>query len=255
MDNSNILFAKNSTTGTITSVNAINGNTIITSPNFISSLDDVSISSNTTNQTLVYNSTTGKWGNQFLTFAGLSDCNFTNPQNNQFIKYDTATSKFINRELYYCYINYSGKIKDSLFPTSTYQNLLKTSTYTSLSNQNQTTNGITVNNIDGYFTGLQSNLTYSITVKINMNPSSISAGNLTITINGTNNLGSWGIILSGGTSSLAFNNQVHTMNISNCIVKLTTTSYTYYTVQLFYNGSYIGLTPDDFNMTLTIQEL
>ena len=254
MDNSNILFAKNSTTGTITSVNAINGNTIITTPNFIRNLDDVSITSNTTNQSLVYNATTGKWANQFLTLAGLSDCNISNPQNNQYIKYDPSTSKFINRALNYCYINYSGKIKDSLFPTSSYQNLLKTSTYTSLSNQNQTANGITVNNTDGYFTGLQPYIYYLINVKINMNPTSLSAANLTIIVCGSNTLGTWSV-LTNGTSILSFNNQVHTMNISNNVVYTSTTPYTYYTVQLFYGGSYTGITADDFNMTLTVQEL
>jgi hypothetical protein len=256
MDNNNILFTKNATTGQMTAVGAINSNTMITTPNRLSGLSDTNIVSPATNQGLLYNSTTGKWENKNFLLSGLNDCNFTTPTNSDFIKYDPFTAKFVNRPLQYASCNITGKLNDALFPNGSPPGtsiLDITNIFTSITTNDIYENGLTINQTNGLIQGIVGTRTYLITAKINLSPTLIAGGGLYLFI-GTQT----GVAFTSGTSSACF------FNTSSSQLPASL-SYIYsapgsglpdgISIRLFLNTGYTGITPDDCSINIVMREL
>ena len=251
MDNNNILFTKNATTGAITAVGGINGNTIISTPNKLSTLGDTSIVSPATGQGLIYNSTNQKWENKNLNLSSLNDCNFSSPQSGDFIKWDGTTSKFINRQLQYANLNITGKINNSLFPSILGVPLIAVDNYTSTTAYDTFENGLSFNQTNGLILGMVLNRTYLITAKINLSPTGTSGGSMSLLIG----LQTGGAYTSGSSSTYYFNNSNSQLCASVSHIVNLTTSPDGIMVKIVYNQTYVGITPDDCNVVITIREL
>jgi hypothetical protein len=254
MDNNNLLFTRNTTTNIITAVNAVNGNTMISNTNNLKNLFDVNINNPLNNQALVYNSGTTKWENKTLSFDGssLNDLLLSGPQETDFIKWNPTNGRFINRPLQSFSANISGKINDALFPNTLYGfNVLGLSNYIGTPTINIFENNITVNT-DGVLTGFITNRVYLFTARLSLIPTSTGAGTLYLTIGSLT-----GSAYSASTVSLlSISNQTHEISVSvNFILPAPTTLPDGYTVKLSFSGAYTGITPNDTNFTLSIQEL
>jgi hypothetical protein len=252
MDNNNLLFTRNNTSNITTAVNAVNGNTMITNTNNLSDLFDIVVNNPLNNQVLVYNSGTTKWENKTLSFDGLSDVLISGPQETDFIKWNPTNSRFINRPLQFFSANVSGKINNALFPNTVYGfNVLNLLNYTGTPTINIFENNITVDT-NGVLTGFITNRVYLFTARISLIPTSTATGTLYFSIGSLT--GSTYTALSASLMSIS--NQGHEIPISvYYILVAPTTLPDGYTVKLSFSGTYTGITPNDTNFTLSIQEL
>jgi hypothetical protein len=219
----------------------------------MANLGDTNLVSPASGQSLIYNLTTQKWENKDLNLATLNDCNFTTPISGDFVKWDFPTSKFINRPLQYASVNISGKINNS-FVVGTNPNLalMNTTNYTSITNNNTFVNGLTVNQTLGLIQGLLINRSYLITAKLTLSPTGTTAGQLNFQA-GTQTGASY---TPGGTSSYYFNNSNSQLPVSVSFVSNLTSAIDGIMVKILYSGStYVGITPDDCNLVVSVKEL
>jgi hypothetical protein len=252
MDNSNILFTKNIKNGSITRVGGITQTIMITTPNFINDLLDVNINNILNNQAFVYNSTNQKWENKVLNLSGLNGVLFDNPQNGDFIKWDPTIEKWVNRPLQFFSANVSGKLNNALFPNTIYGfNVLGALNYTGSPTIDLFERGLIVSQA-GILTGFRATRIYLFTARIVLSPSANTSGTVNLSIGSLT--GSTFTPL--GISTINVNNQAHEIpvSVSATIVELDPQPDGY-TVRFSFDGTYTGITPNDTNFTLSIQEL
>lgn len=251
MDNNNILFTKNAITGLVTAVGGTSGNTIITTPNKMAQLGDANIIAPATGQSLIYNSTNSKWENKNLNLSTLNDCNFTTPLSGDFIKWDYPTSKFINRPLQYASVNITGKINNTSLSTLN-PALMTSSNYTSITTYDTFVNGLTVNQTLGQIQGLLINRTYLITAKLTLSPTGTTGGQLNLQV-GTQTGATYS---SGSSSTYYFNNSNSQLSASvSYIINLTSAVDGIMVKVLYSGGTYVGITPNDCNVVVSVKEL
>jgi len=241
------------TTGKVQALRSV-GNLLVNANN-ISDLDDATITTPATGQTLIWNGS--KWVNQSLYFASsLSDLVITAPQVKDRIMYDVGTAKWTNQSPYYYSFNCYGKFKDSyiqsLTGTTSFLNLLvnDTAIFDSYTLSNSESNGFTLNNTTGAIEGFRASAV--CTASYNMSLSINTVNNLTSFFYGVRNL--------AGSTTVSSNTSANTLDIkfkaldSNFTTTLTSMTIFPY-VSLSATNNYTGQATQDFSFSFSIYEI
>ena len=248
--NSTILFTK-SENGTLDRVIGLNDTTILTTNKNLSQLSDVDTTGVSDQTVLLYNSSNAKWEATLPSFTSLSDVSFNNLQASNVIKWNSTQQRWVNRDLGYAILTISGKIKDSVFNTGNVSfNLLNPSNYEAgtftispYSNNNIVINTTTTFNISGLISGA------SYRVEMNFNYSIFSSPGAIATIsNSIQNPGQVAV----ANCSLSSTGRVASTSMS--AVTATTTALTF-TALKTPSGTFVGTTPLDTNITISIIEM
>lgn len=160
------------TTGTIQQLKSNNG--LLINSNKLSELDDVTIATPISKQSIVYDSGTSKWSNQDLLLASsLTDVTITSPLAEDRIVYNPTILKWVNQQPYYFSIQITGKLKDSyiqsMVGSTTLLNLLynDSTKFDSYTVNNTSANGLYMD-ASGNLNGFRNNSLYSWESSINM---------------------------------------------------------------------------------------
>lgn len=242
---SSIIFTKN-LSGTIDTVLGINNNTVLTTPRNLGQLADVDVSTVVPNNSLIYNTVTGKWEATYPSFTNCQDVSFNNLSSSNTVKWNSVTSRWVNRDLDYSVISISGKLKDSVVGSNVEFNLLNENNYTTFNISTSNNNGInwdSNNNVSGFTIGRN----YKIESCISYNVSSFP----------TTDVGTFvSIIKNGGlginTINFSFPQPARNYVINNSIVNNALTSVSYFGRYPF---AITGVSGFDVNITLTVIEI
>lgn len=242
---SNYIFAK-TTSGVITPLIS-SGNTLVCSST-IGTLEDCNISGQTANQTLLYNSTSGKWENQTLSLNTLSDVLITAPTEADKLVYSTSLLKWINvTPAYYCVNIYNSKLKDTSVNSYASLNLLDSANYDTYY-EDVVSYGLTrsSNQITGYRTNAQYKVDLTITLAMTAITGSSTFSFVWRTTAGNN--------ISTTAMNVA-NNPSKTMCLT-AVKVYSNSTLLYPAIQLNSTGSpsYTGLPAGDISMSLVICE-
>jgi len=244
---STIIWTKNEN-GTLDRVLGINSNTLLTFNKNISQLSDVDATGVSSQKALIYNSSLQKWVASLPNFADLGDVSITSPQGGDNIKWNSSLSKWVNRPLGYAIITISGRIKDSKFAVNdTYFNLLNPDSYDTFeispfSNANINIDTTTNFNINGLVSGVN----YRVECNFNYY---YTAGTGIATLQATNA----GAQVS--FNSISINASAKILVCSMTFVINTLTALTFNIKQGFATPSFVGLTPTNANITMSIIEM
>jgi hypothetical protein len=249
---SQVIWTKNEN-NTLDRVLGINSNTLLTTNKNISQLSDVDASGVSSQKALIYNSSTEKWEAALPNFRDLGDVVITSPQGGDSIKWNSTTSKWVNRQLGYAILTISGRIKDSKFAVSdTYFNLLNPDNYepdtfviSPFSSSGINIDTTTTFNVNGLTSGA------NYRVECNFNYYYTAGGNGVLTLQGANAAGGQLSFNSIGINTLA-----RVLAASMTFVRNDITAVTFNTKQnTFSAASFVGLTPTNVNITMSIIEM
>ena len=248
---SQVIWTKNEN-GTLDRVLGIN-NTLLTTNKNISQLSDVDATGVSSQKALIYNSSTEKWEAALPTFAGLGDVVITSPQGGDSIKWNSTSSKWVNRQLGYAIITISGRLKDSKIAVNdTYFNLLNPDNYepdtfviSPFSSSGINVDTTTTFNVNGLTTGA------NYRCECNFNYYYTTGGNGTVTLQAANAIGGQLSFNSIGANALA-----RVLAASMTFVRNDITAVTFNVRQnTFSAASFVGLTPTNVNITMSIIEM
>jgi hypothetical protein len=250
-----ILWTKNEN-GTLDRVLGINSNTILTTNKNLSQLSDVNTTGVSAQKTLIYNATTQKWDAVLPTFAGLGDVaiNTETLSSTNSIKYSTALGKWTNRNLGYALITISGRLKDSVLNVAnTNLNCLNPANYETgtFTISSYTNNLITVDTTTNFqVLGLVNGGNYRIEWNFNYAVSqSVGVNGAELTFNVLNQF-----TLVAGSNIASFNSSQ--LNISNSLTAANDGSTAYsFQVRKGTDGTVVGITPLNVNMTMSVIEM
>jgi hypothetical protein len=249
---SQIIWTKNEN-GTLDRVLGINSNTLLTTNKNISQLSDVDATGVSSQKALIYNSTTEKWEASLPNFADLGDVVITSPQGGDSIKWNSTSNKWVNRQLGYAVITISGRIKDSKYAVNDiYFNLLNPDNYepdtfviSPFSSSGINIDTTTTFNINGLITGA------NYRAECNFNYYYTAGGNGAFTIQAANAVGGQLSFNSIGLNPLA-----RVLTSSMTFVRNDLTTVTFNAKQnTFSQPSFVGLTPTNVNITISIIEM
>lgn len=243
--NTDVIFTKNVITGAVEPISGINNNTLITSGKNIGGLNDVDTSTAVVNQTLIYNTTTGKWMADYFSFANCSDVAFSNLQSSNVIKWNSVTSRWVNRDADYCSISIYGKLKDSVVGSNTEFNFLNPANYDDFNASRTSNNAINNDNANFNMTGFTGLRNYKIDLSISYNVATLVGGSSFNSLIKNQNS-----IISNNSMSLLTpaRNYVITNNIFNPNV-------TELSIFGKYPTAIVGQSPYDINLSFSVVEI
>ena len=168
MENQPYFLAK--TTAGVISPLYSSGNTLICSST-VATLDDVTITNQQANETLMYDSTTSKWINRKITVAtDTTDFTITAPTNGDRLYY--LGPAWINVQPMFYSTNIYGKLKDSVMNGYTKFQLFDSANYDTF---NESSNNFGITRTGASLSGFRSSSTWKVDLSITLSISSISA--------------------------------------------------------------------------------
>jgi hypothetical protein len=247
MENPPYFLAK--TTAGVISPLYSSGNTLICSST-VATLDDVAITDQQTNQTLMYDSDTSKWVNRKITIStDTTDFVITSPANGDRLYYQVSPPSWINVQPMFYSTNIYGKLKNSVVNANTKFSLLNSDNYDTFNEGNTSSFGIT--RTGSALSGFRESSTWKVDLSITLSIASINASSIFYYTFGTT---------LGG--DLLFSQMYNTVNNPSKILCLNgilnsisnTATYTA-SLQLLSGSGYAGNTLGDIAVSFSMVEI
>jgi hypothetical protein len=246
MENPPYFLAK--TTAGVISPLYSTGNTLICSST-VATLDDVAITDQQTNQTLMYDSATSKWVNRKITLAtDTTDFTITAPANGDRLYY--LGPAWINVQPMFYSTNIYGKIKDSMMNGYTEIQLFDSANYDTF---NESSNNFGITRTGASISGFRSSSTWKVDLSITLSISSISASSQFYYAFGLTN----GLDLLFSQMYNTANNPSKILCLNGILNSISNTSGYSPTLQLLSSGSpiYAGNTSGDIAVSFSMVEI
>lgn len=247
---STILWTK-SENGTLDRVLGLNDSTILTTNKNLSQLSDVNTTGVSDQKVLLYDSSAEKWVAKLPSFSSLSDVSFSNLQASNVIKWNFTEQKWVNRDLGYAVLTISGKIKDTVFNTGGVSfNLLNPSNYETgtFTISRYSNNDIVIDTSSAFnISGLVMGASYRTEMNFNYTIQSSPGTTATVSTSITN---------AGQAASAVCNIGSASRSVVSSLTGISTTSTTLtFTASKLAAGTFVGTTPLDTNITISVIEM